>query len=124
MQANPSTANVLRSSSAQSTRGVLCLLGSFLVAASSATLAFSPAWGSRLSRAMQETLVMLALAVALKDSDSVARILYRVGVPDARAKLPPWCEGTGMGVSFSVARGSILLSLYSHFGKPHLDISA
>ncbi|MFE8598406.1 ABC1 kinase family protein [Archangium violaceum] len=41
----------------------------------------------RLSRAMQETLVMLALAVALKDSDSVARILYRVGVPDARANL-------------------------------------
>jgi ubiquinone biosynthesis protein len=27
------------------------------------------------------------LAVALKDSDSVARILYRVGVPDARANL-------------------------------------
>ncbi len=41
----------------------------------------------RLSRAMQETLVMLVLAVALKDSDSVARILYRVGVPDARANL-------------------------------------
>ena len=29
----------------QSTRGALSLLGSFLVAASSATLAFSPAWG-------------------------------------------------------------------------------
>lgn len=41
----------------------------------------------RLSRAMQETLVMLVLAVALKDSDSVARILYRMGVPDARANL-------------------------------------
>jgi ubiquinone biosynthesis protein len=41
----------------------------------------------RLSRPMQETLVMLCLAVALKDSDSVARILYRVGVPDARANL-------------------------------------
>lgn len=41
----------------------------------------------RLSRAMQETLVMLVLAVALKDSESVARILYRVGVPDARANL-------------------------------------
>lgn len=41
----------------------------------------------RLTRPMQETLVMLCLAVALKDSDSVARILYRVGVPDSRANL-------------------------------------
>jgi ubiquinone biosynthesis protein len=41
----------------------------------------------RLTRPMQETLVMLCLAVALKDSDSVARILYRMGVPDARANL-------------------------------------
>jgi ubiquinone biosynthesis protein len=41
----------------------------------------------RLSKAMQETLVMLSLAVALKDADSVARLLYRVGVPDHRANL-------------------------------------
>jgi ubiquinone biosynthesis protein len=41
----------------------------------------------RLTKPMQETLVMLCLAVALKDSDSVARILYRVGVADARANL-------------------------------------
>jgi ubiquinone biosynthesis protein len=41
----------------------------------------------RLTKPMQETLVMLCLAVALKDSDSVARILYRVGVPDSRANL-------------------------------------
>jgi ubiquinone biosynthesis protein len=41
----------------------------------------------RVSRQMQETLVMLVLAIALKDSDSVARILYRVGVPDSRANL-------------------------------------
>ena len=41
----------------------------------------------RVTRQMQETLVMLCLAVALKDSDSVARILYRVGVPDSRANL-------------------------------------
>jgi ubiquinone biosynthesis protein len=41
----------------------------------------------RLTKPMQETLVMLCLAVALKDSDSVARILYRMGVPDARANL-------------------------------------
>ncbi len=41
----------------------------------------------RLTRQMQQTLVSLVMAVALKDSDSVARILYRVGVPDARANL-------------------------------------
>lgn len=41
----------------------------------------------RVSAQMQETLVMLVLAVALKDADSVARILYRVGVPDQRANL-------------------------------------
>jgi len=41
----------------------------------------------RVSKQMQETLVMLVLAIALKDADSVARILYRVGVPDGRANL-------------------------------------
>ncbi len=41
----------------------------------------------RLTKQMQETLVMLVLAVALKDSDSVARILYRIGLPDSRANL-------------------------------------
>lgn len=41
----------------------------------------------RLTRAMQETLVLLVMAVALKDSESVAHILYRMGVPDARANL-------------------------------------
>jgi ubiquinone biosynthesis protein len=41
----------------------------------------------RLDKTMQETLVMLCLAVALKDADSVARLLYRVGVPDQRANL-------------------------------------
>ena len=41
----------------------------------------------RVSKQMQETLVMLVLAIALKDADSVARLLYRVGVPDGRANL-------------------------------------
>ncbi|XXF74889.1 AarF/ABC1/UbiB kinase family protein [Myxococcaceae bacterium GXIMD 01537] len=41
----------------------------------------------RLTKPMQETLVMLCLAVALRDSDSVARIIYRLGVPDGRANL-------------------------------------
>jgi len=41
----------------------------------------------RVSKQMQETLVMLVLSIALKDADSVARILYRVGVPEGRANL-------------------------------------
>jgi len=41
----------------------------------------------RITPQMQQTLVMLVLAVALKDPDSVARIIYRVGIPDARANL-------------------------------------
>ncbi len=41
----------------------------------------------RITRQMQQTLVSLVMAIALKDSDSVARILYRVGVPDSRANL-------------------------------------
>ncbi len=41
----------------------------------------------RLTPAMQQTLVMLTLAVALGDPDTVARILYRVGIPDTRTNL-------------------------------------
>ena len=41
----------------------------------------------RVSRPMQQTLIGLIMAIALRDADSVARILYRVGVPDARANL-------------------------------------
>jgi ubiquinone biosynthesis protein len=41
----------------------------------------------RVTRQMQETLIQLILAVALKDSESVARLIYRVGIPDARANL-------------------------------------
>ena len=41
----------------------------------------------RLTRQMREQLVILIVAVALKDSDSVARLLYRIGAPDARANI-------------------------------------
>jgi ubiquinone biosynthesis protein len=41
----------------------------------------------RVTRQMQETLIQLILAVALKDSESVAKLLYRVGTPDSRANL-------------------------------------
>ncbi len=41
----------------------------------------------RVTRQMQDTLVSLVLAIALKDSESAARILYRMGTPDSRANL-------------------------------------
>lgn len=41
----------------------------------------------RVTPQMQETLISLILSVALKDAESVARLLYRVGVPDRRADL-------------------------------------
>jgi ubiquinone biosynthesis protein len=36
---------------------------------------------------MQDTLVQLVLAIGLKDSESAARILYRLGTPDQRTNL-------------------------------------
>jgi ubiquinone biosynthesis protein len=41
----------------------------------------------RVTRQMQDTLVQLVLAIGLKDSDSAARILYRLGTPDTRTNL-------------------------------------
>jgi ubiquinone biosynthesis protein len=41
----------------------------------------------RLTRQMRETLVLLCVAVALKDSDSVARLLYRMGAPEGQTSL-------------------------------------
>jgi ubiquinone biosynthesis protein len=41
----------------------------------------------RVTKQMQENLVMLVLAVALKDADTVARLLYRVATPDKRSNL-------------------------------------
>jgi ubiquinone biosynthesis protein len=40
-----------------------------------------------ISYAMRETLVVLVVAVGLRDADSVARLLYRVGIPDGRVSL-------------------------------------
>ncbi len=37
----------------------------------------------RLTRPMQEALVTLIMGVALRDPETVARVLYRIGVPDA-----------------------------------------
>lgn len=41
----------------------------------------------RVTHQMQEALISLILAVALKDSESVARQLYRLGTPESRANL-------------------------------------
>lgn len=41
----------------------------------------------RVTRQMQETLIQLVLAIGLKDADTAARILYRLGTPDVRTNL-------------------------------------
>ncbi len=41
----------------------------------------------RLTPAMKETLVVLALAIAVRDADTIARTLYRLGSPDERVDL-------------------------------------
>ena len=41
----------------------------------------------RLSRGMQESIILLVLAISLKDPDTVARLLYKIGVPDQRINL-------------------------------------
>ncbi|MFL5390329.1 MAG: ABC1 kinase family protein [Myxococcales bacterium] len=41
----------------------------------------------RLSKAMQESIIVLVLAIGLRDPDTVARLLYKVGVPDERINL-------------------------------------
>jgi ubiquinone biosynthesis protein len=41
----------------------------------------------RMSKQMQESIVVLVLAIALRDPDTVARLLYKVGVPDQRINL-------------------------------------
>lgn len=41
----------------------------------------------RLTKQMQETIILLCLAVALRDPDTVARLVYKIGVPDQRVNL-------------------------------------
>jgi ubiquinone biosynthesis protein len=41
----------------------------------------------RMSKQMQETIILLCLAIALRDPDTVARLLYKIGVPDQRVNL-------------------------------------
>jgi ubiquinone biosynthesis protein len=41
----------------------------------------------RLSKGMQESIIVLVLAIGLRDPDTVARLVYKVGVPDERINL-------------------------------------
>ena len=41
----------------------------------------------QISPGMRDNLVMLVVAVGTRDADTVARLLYRVGVPDVRISL-------------------------------------
>ena len=41
----------------------------------------------RMTRQMQESIIVLVLATSLRDPDTVARLLYKVGVPDQRINL-------------------------------------
>ena len=41
----------------------------------------------RIARPMQESLVTLLVAVALRDPETVARVLYRIGVPEAHTSI-------------------------------------
>src|SRR3954468_3984420 len=41
----------------------------------------------RLTKGMQESIILLVLAISLKDPDTVARLLYKGGVPDERINL-------------------------------------
>jgi len=41
----------------------------------------------RVSRSMQETLVLIVLAISLKDGETLARIIYRMATPDRRTNL-------------------------------------
>jgi ubiquinone biosynthesis protein len=41
----------------------------------------------RVTKQMQETLVVLVMSIALKDADSVARTLYRLGTPNTHSNL-------------------------------------
>jgi ubiquinone biosynthesis protein len=41
----------------------------------------------RLTKGMQESIILLVLAISLRDPDTVARLLYKVGIPDERINL-------------------------------------
>jgi ubiquinone biosynthesis protein len=65
----------------------------------------------RLTPQMRETLVVLSLAVALKDADTAARTLYRLGQPDQR-------------VNISALRDELQALFHKFLGRPLEDVQA
>jgi ubiquinone biosynthesis protein len=49
----------------------------------------------RVTPAMKQALVSLTLAIALRDPDTVARLLYRIGIPDQRSDLASFRDEIG-----------------------------
>jgi ubiquinone biosynthesis protein len=70
----------------------------------------------RLSRAQQEALVTLIVAVALRDADTVARVLHRIGVADSHTPIADFRADVGrildryIGMKLEDIRTTTLLS--------------
>lgn len=69
----------------------------------------------RVSKQMQETVMILCLAIALKDADTLARLLYKAGVPDARVNLSQFRSDIAaildryLGMELSKIKGAALV---------------
>jgi ubiquinone biosynthesis protein len=70
----------------------------------------------RIGRPMQEALVTLLVAVALRDPETVARVLYRIGVPEAHTPIASLRDDISgildryLGLKLDEIRSSTLLS--------------
>jgi ubiquinone biosynthesis protein len=79
----------------------------------------------RLSRVQQEALVTLIVAVALRDPDSVARIINRIGVPDAHTPIAEFREDIRqmldryLGLKLDQIRTSTLLREFLDLAMRH-----
>ncbi|HXN54737.1 MAG TPA: AarF/UbiB family protein [Myxococcales bacterium] len=70
----------------------------------------------RLNKGMQESIILLVLSISLKDPDTVARLLYKVGIPDDRINLHQFRADIGeildgyLGIKLSEIDSTSLLS--------------
>ncbi|HZX96118.1 MAG TPA: AarF/UbiB family protein [Myxococcales bacterium] len=70
----------------------------------------------RLSRQMQESIILFVLAISLRDPDTVARLLYKVGAPDDRINLHRFRQEIHdlldryLGLKLSEVDSSVLMS--------------
>jgi ubiquinone biosynthesis protein len=72
----------------------------------------------RMHKGMQESIILLVLAISLKDPDTVARLLYKAGIPDQRIDLHRFRADIGdlldnyLGVKLSeIDSGTLLTDL-------------